>query len=250
MFLKSFTLAAALAIVAPFSADAKPADIIIVAGNSNASCNGAGRYQYDAPAGNIFQVMNNLTIRRVQRECLNHPYVAGNDATGFAFNLARMVHRKRGNKVIIVPVAYNGSTIACFRPGQPCYVDLVRRTDKAVEAGGRVLFAAFAMLENEMLTAVPVATWQTQLRSTMNTLRRRYGAFPVTFTEPPNYFRQPALRPYWRALQTLGDTLPYFHVVKSGKLATNPRDPIHFNAQSLMTIGKRHFQTLNRERKL
>lgn len=216
---------------------------------------GLGDFHYSAPHdARIAQIGRgkgaNLKVVPAEHEPLhhvNHDKVQDSDP---GLNLARLYAQSRlpkGCRLVLIPSARGGAPISEWLPGNRMHKDLTRRINAALKAfpKGEVVHLAWQPGETEM--GMPVTTpdrYRQDMETIIRDLRATYGPFTVTVGEPPRAWVKPTRQQYLAATRRALTHVGRAAIVPSEGLASNPGQPIHFNAAAQMELGKRHYETL------
>jgi hypothetical protein len=270
-----FFVASTLMFVINAQAQSQGYDIIVVAGQSNAEGVGMGPTIDDTSRDAvIFQLgrVGNDNLKAVPAKDPLQSWSYPNNFVGFGLSFARAYAATlpTSRKVLLVPVAYGGSSILVWEKSQILYVDMKARIKAAQALPGenRVVAFLWHQSETDMLfidaknPGMPnAAVYGTKLQELVTNIRTDFPSqplFPIIMGEPvPSWFKRKSARcKVIKEIKAVVKANPQNYFAGSQGLKSNLEDgvskdssqTVHFSARSQTLYGKKYFQVFAQRR--
>lgn len=231
------TLAAALALAAPA---ATPADVYVLAGQSN-MVGYAMNYAAEKPDPRIRLAVGARTIPA------RTPLVAdAGYGPGIPFAKAAL---RPGRQVVLVMCAESGSPLALWQPGARLFDACVQKV-RALRLPVRGVL--FFQGESDTKTDEDAAAWAARFAVFVNAFRAKVGNVPLVFAQivswPATWLPGESTPERWQQVrdQQAAVTLPRARMIRTDDLPYGDDPGAHFSARSYTVIGRRFAAALRR----
>jgi len=250
-------------------------DIIVVAGQSNAEGVGLGATVDDTSNDDkIFQVgrvgEDNMKVIPAKDPLQSWSYP--NNAVGFAMSFAREYAKTLApnHRVLLVPVAYGGSSILVWEKSQNLYTDMKARVMAAIQSkpGSKVVAFLWHQGETDMIFIngknpnMPNAKFYgAKLVEFLVNVRTDFPSspiFPIIMGEPvPSWFKRKSARcKVMKEIKSIAKQGHELYFAGADGLKSNVEDGvsndenqgIHFSAKAQTQYGKKYFKVFSERR--
>lgn len=248
MILGSFFALAASVSGAEPEAPAAPVDLFLLVGQSNMAGRGEITAADREPIAGAWVLDARLAwAPAVDPLHYDKPKIAG---VGLGCEFARTVLAARpGMTIGLIPAAVGGTSLDEWVPGKGLYQDALVRTRAALKLGGRLRGILWHQGEAEAGDKRLAETYAVRWQAFINQLRADLGApdVPVIVGELGYYLTERINHgsPYARVVNEQLNTLPKLVpgvVCVNAEGLKHKGDELHFDGDSLHTLGRRYAQ--------